>query len=251
MLRTTDSPDGDGELSHNLFGQRLGRKGRDTRGRIIAATERLLAGPPDKPISLSAVAREASLAMTTLYLYFSDLVELLLAMLEPVTASAEESHVALLRPHWPDELLDERCGEFVTAYHDFWVKHARLLHLRNSFADNHDERMGQHRISSSWPLIKLLVLQMGDEATASSPSTSTPTAAMATSLVIGVERLITVATGGIKTLQSEHISVHEHYLLDAQARLLALGIREGRKLHSQQRTTGSFFFALVPGITAK
>ena len=66
-------------LSHNLLGQRLGRKGRDTRERILAATQRLLDGPIDAPISLSAVAREASLGMTTLYLYFSDLTELLLA----------------------------------------------------------------------------------------------------------------------------------------------------------------------------
>jgi AcrR family transcriptional regulator len=70
-------------LSHNLVGQRLGKKGRDTRERILAATDRLLAGPPDTAISLSAVAREASLAMTTLYIYFNDLTELLLAVLDP------------------------------------------------------------------------------------------------------------------------------------------------------------------------
>ena len=52
-------------LSHNLLGQRLGRKGRDTRERILAATARLLLGPADNVISLSAVAREASLGMTT------------------------------------------------------------------------------------------------------------------------------------------------------------------------------------------
>jgi len=71
-------------LSHNLNGQRLGRKGRDTRARILAATNELLAGPIDTPISLSAVARQASLGMTSLYQYFTDLTELLLALLEPL-----------------------------------------------------------------------------------------------------------------------------------------------------------------------
>ena len=47
-------------VSHNLNGQRLGRKGRDTRARILAATNELLANSVDVPISLSAVAREAS-----------------------------------------------------------------------------------------------------------------------------------------------------------------------------------------------
>jgi hypothetical protein len=83
-------------LSHNLDGQRLGKKGRGTRERVLAATERLLAAPVDTGISLSAVAREASLGMTTLYLYFSDLTELLLAVLEPIMASAETSYVGHL-----------------------------------------------------------------------------------------------------------------------------------------------------------
>jgi len=226
MTRITNTPDAHVALSHNLVGQRLGRKGRDTRGRIIAATERLLAGPPDKPVSLSAVAREASLAMTTLYLYFSDLVELLLAVLEPVIASAEENHIALLREYWIEDSLDAHCLAFVTAYHKFWVRHARILHLRNNFADNNDERMGQHRINSSLPLIKLLILQMGGEPTVR----STPTTAMATVLVTGVERLVTVSTSGMVASQLEDLSSHTRNLLEAQARLVALGIREGRKL---------------------
>src|ERR1700761_2044010 len=90
-------------LSHNLLGQRLGKKGRDTRERILAATERLLAGPPDAPITLSAVAREASLGMTSLYLYFNDLTELLLAQLSTVVAQTEEAYAGHLRGHWPDE----------------------------------------------------------------------------------------------------------------------------------------------------
>src|ERR1700743_1868703 len=87
-------------LSHNLLGQRLGKKGRDTRDRILAATERLLAGPPDAPITLSAGAREASLGMTSLYLYFNDLTELLLAQLSATMSLARESYGDHLREHW-------------------------------------------------------------------------------------------------------------------------------------------------------
>src|SRR6201995_3065199 len=86
-------------LSHNLLGQRLGKKGRDTRERILAATERLLAGPPDAPITLSAVAREASLGMTSLYLYFNDLTELLLAQLSATMSLAREAYGDHLRGH--------------------------------------------------------------------------------------------------------------------------------------------------------
>ena len=230
-------------VSHNLVGQRLGRKGRFTRQRILAATERLLAGPADKPITLSAVAREASLAMTTLYLYFNDLSELLLAVLDPIIASAENSYIALLRNHWPDESLDECCMAFVAGYHEFWVRHTRILHLRNSFADNNDERMGQSRIDAVWPLMELLIRQMeGDPKVVNAP-----VAAMATVLLTGFERMITVATESrvMSTVErviamatdatgsrprTKNPTSHTEQVLEAQAKLLELGIREGRRI---------------------
>jgi|SRR5580658_163599 AcrR family transcriptional regulator len=226
-------------LSHNLVGQRLGRKGRETRERILAATERLLAGSRDTAISLSAVAREASLAMTTLYLYFNDLTELLLAVLEPIIASAEGSYLAHLRAAWPDDSLGEHCLNFVEAYHDFWVRHSRILHLRNSFADSNDERMRQHRIDASRPLIELIIIQIEDDPTVG----LSPAAGMATVLVTSVERIITMATDpwvlesqiAMATgewaahSQNWNPALHTRYRLQAVARLLELGINDGRR----------------------
>src|ERR1700740_1577328 len=124
----------DDSISRNLYGQRLGRKGRDTRDRIVTAADSLLARPEPVQITLSAVAREASLGMTTLYLYFSDLTELLLAVLEPVMITAEEAYLSRIRTRWDDERLGEECYEFMLAYHDFWARHTRILHLRNALA---------------------------------------------------------------------------------------------------------------------
>lgn len=211
-------------LSHNLDGQKLGSKGRDTRERVLAATHRLLA-EPDAVISLTAVAREASLGMTTLYLYFSDLTELLLAVLEPIMASAETSYVAHLREHWPDAALHEHCLEFVESYHAFWERHTRILHLRNSFADANDTRMRQFRIQVSQPLMHLLVRQMGgDPAIPRSPA-----AAMSTVLLTSIERLITVTTDvNFSSLLIDDPVAHIHSLLKAEARLLELGVRDCR-----------------------
>ena len=75
-----DRPRAADGLSHNLNGQRLGRKGRDTRDRIIAAATELLAEPGNAAFTLSAVARKAGLGMTSLYVYFKDLGELVLAL---------------------------------------------------------------------------------------------------------------------------------------------------------------------------
>lgn len=217
-------------LSHNLVGQRLGRKGRDTREKILAATQRLLANSGDVPISLSAVAREASLAMTTLYLYFSDLTELLLAILEPIMASAENFYVADLRTRWPDEALHEHCLRFVEAYAAFWQRHTRVLHLRNSFADANDARMREQRIRASQPIMQLLAFQMDAD-----PVTPHSTASgMATVLLTGVERLITVITdANFSTLPVADPDNHLRNLLRAEARLIELAIRDTRSCDAQ------------------
>lgn len=219
-------------LSHNLLGQKLGKKGRDTRERIISATKRLLAEPRDTPISMSAVARDASLAMTTLYLYFSDLTEILLAVLEPIMASAEESYMSHLRTRWPDDELGEHCLKFVQAYHAFWDRHSRVLHLRNSLADSNDKRMIQHRITSAQPIIALLVKQMdGDPGVFPTLSSN-----MASVMLTGVERLVTLATDAdFSALQIKDADSRVRELLAAEARLVELGIRD-RRMAAHQET---------------
>ena len=225
MVRAEPSTIEKESLSHNLLGQRLGRKGRDTRDRIMLATERLLAEPPGTPISLSAVAREASLGMTTLYLYFSDLPELLIAVLAPIMATAEDTYIAHLRSHWPDEELGAHCMTFVEAYHAFWLRNARILHLRNHYADNNDERMRLCRIAGSRNMIELFVHQMEGDA----GGHRTPAFDMGTVLLTGIERLITVTTdGNFRTMMTEDPTQHIRNLLQAEARLLELAIRDGR-----------------------
>jgi AcrR family transcriptional regulator len=214
-------------LSHNLLGQRLGRKGRDTRDRIIAATEKLLAEPPGTPISLSAVAREASLGMTTLYLYFSDLPELLLAVLAPIMATGEHSYIDPMRERWSDEELGEKCLRFVQAYYAFWVRNSRILHLRNAYADNNDERMRKSRVDSSRMIIELLVEQMDCSVTVA-PERS-PAHSMATVLLTGIERMITVATdANFRNFAPADPDPWIRSLMHAEARLLQLAIVDGR-----------------------
>jgi AcrR family transcriptional regulator len=212
-------------VSHNLLGQRLGRKGRDTRERILAATEKLLASPPGTAITLSAVAREASLGMTTLYLYFSDFTELFLAVLDNIMATAEECYVGRLRERWDDAVLGDHCVEFLQAYQAFWVKHSRALHLRNAFAYNNDQRVVDHRIAVSRPLLELLIRQMDGDPT----EEGTPASNMATVLYTGVERMITVTTDPtFPRIADANVEAHVRGLMRAEARLLELGLADGR-----------------------
>jgi AcrR family transcriptional regulator len=221
-------------LSHNLQGQRLGRKGRGTRARILAATERLLAAP-DGAVTLSAVAREAGLRIASLYLYFSDLSELLGAVLEPVMASAQDSYVAELGAHWPDEGLGERCRRFVQAYHGFWTEHTRVLHLRNALADRGDLRMWGFRLRGSQQLTPLLVRQME----ANPEMAASPHRFLASSLLIGLERMSTTITDPrFPEFASDATSrrpdagrlAETRGLIAAEAQIFALTIAHGRAL---------------------
>lgn len=210
-------------VSHNLNGQRLGRKGRVTRERIVAAAIELF-GDNEEPVTLGSVARRAGLGLTSLYNYFPDLTDLLLAVLEPVMATAESGYLAVLRDRWPDEQLYENCYAFVRSYHAFWARNSQLLHMRNSLADQHDERMMKHRITSTRPIIELLVWQMGRNVAPGQHSTS-----MASMVMTGIERSITLVTDHeLRALVGIPPELNDDRYLRAGASLLELAIRDAR-----------------------
>jgi AcrR family transcriptional regulator len=164
--------------------------------------------------------------MTSLYNYFSDLTELLLAVLEPVMASAEAAFIGMLRERWPDEELGERSRDFILAYYNFWSRHARLLHLRNSMADARDRRMMIHRVTATRPIISLVMEQMTGDVN----DPNSPFMPVATVLMTGIERTVTVATDvNLTGLFGEDARRPEGYYLLPAARMMELMIRDARR----------------------
>jgi AcrR family transcriptional regulator len=212
------------DVSHNLNGQRLGRKGRDTRDRIIAVAEEIISESPEPMITMSEVARRAELRMASLYVYFADVTALILALLEPVLATAEKEYVNILRDYWADEELGEKAHEFVEAYHRFWMKHSRLLHLRNHFSERNGMRLMEQRVRSAQPMLILLAKQIGSK----SEMRATPMSSMATVLFTGLERVVTVTTDRTVTSAGEGVPNPQSFLVEAEARLFELGIRDYR-----------------------
>ncbi|WP_298692821.1 TetR/AcrR family transcriptional regulator [uncultured Sphingomonas sp.] len=216
--------------SHNLLGQRLGRKGRDTRERVVAALHQLLATSPDVQPTLTAIAREAGVGMTTLYLYFSDLSELLLAALDPITREAR----LLIEQHchrWSDDILHDECLTFLEAHYRFWAKHSRILHLRNSFADAGDPRLLANRRAMSNPAIECFAHQIGIDAR----QVETTGSEHAIVLLTMVERMATITTDaniGFAPV-ALHAGASDAFvlrLLEAEASIMALtidGFRHG------------------------
>ncbi len=215
-------------VSHNLNGQKLGRKGRVTRERILAATVELIAESTDAPISLSAVARRAGLGMTSLYVYFADLTELLMAVLEPVMREAAEpgGYYNLLANYWSDDDLEDSCRAFVQAYFEFWKKHSRILHLRNSLSDQYDKRMMLARIRSAQPVIALFRKQL----VAEGKPIEQVGGDMASVLMTGLERAVTIATDDVsQAMFTPELGPRQTNVVEPLSRLMYLAVRDCRE----------------------
>ena len=213
-------------LLHNPQGQKLGRKGRITRERILVAAAKLIRESDDLQLSLSAIAREAGIGMTSLYNYFADITEVLIALLEQAMVGAEETYLAHLRTRWSDESLAKECQVFLEGFAQFWAQNANLPHLRNNVADQRDQRMIEHRVTATKEIISLLVAQMdgefeGGDGTAHSISST---------LYMGIERSISVSNNpDLPSNLPGPLRPDIDKFLGAHALLLDFGIRKMRR----------------------
>lgn len=216
-----------GKGAKNLQGQRIGRKGRDTRDRLVAAARHLIFDSEDGQLSLSAVAREASLGMSSIYTYFKDMTELVLAVLEPTVAQSEQAYIGLIRERWPDETLKENVSQFVIGFHDFWQDNSQLLHLRNQMADRGDMRMTAHRIQTAQPVMQLLSRQMDGPPNVGSGDPYD----MASVLFTGLERVVTMVTDyELRSNFPENINTrYDGGTIRQQAHLMTIAIADQRR----------------------
>ncbi len=214
-------------IIRNQNGQKLGKKGQLTRERILEAARKVMADGENEALTLSAIAREAGLGMTSLYVYFADLTELLLALFEPVMADAEAMYMDQLRGHWADEILEAECLSFVTSYYRFWSKHTQLMHLRHSMAEAGSRRMVKHRVEAAQPMVGLIAAQMEHE----TAEHRTPALGMATVLFMGLDRMVAVTTHQVLPHVVEgRFRPHVENFLKAEARLFYHGITDYRRI---------------------
>lgn len=217
------------EVSHNLFGQRLGRKGQETRERILSTALRLIEASNGLPITLSAVAREANVGMTTLYLYFPDLGDLMLAVVTRVSNFAGEAFEDRLLSRWPDESLRASCLGFLRSYYQFWTRHAQVLRMRNRYADVGDARFLEYRTRASHPIVRALIQQMDSDL----DDANTPTGGIATILLISFERLATIVCSPsfYSAIKDDGIYDESGFierLILSEAEIMTLAIRQQR-----------------------
>lgn len=130
-----------------LDGRSLGRRGAQTRGRLLDATARLLEDNGLRELRVVDIARAVDLSPATFYQYFPDVEAAVLAL--SIAVGEETSSLAgLLAEDWnqPDGLAFARrlVEDFITN----WDEHRAVLRTRNLAAQEGDERFRRVRNDS-------------------------------------------------------------------------------------------------------
>jgi AcrR family transcriptional regulator len=143
----------------NKYGQALGRKGAESRKRLLDSAKALLTRDPTAKLTPSGIAREAKLASQTFYLYFETVNEALLQLSEEAGEDMSSVLKELNGPWEPDSLY-LHCQQFVTAFARYWNRHREILNFRNFQADNGDIDFMRIRLCAAMPVINAIAARI-------------------------------------------------------------------------------------------
>jgi AcrR family transcriptional regulator len=128
----------------NLYGQSMGRKGTQTRERLIRATVNLLEKRSLRDVSVSDIATLAGTSSSSFYIYFADVTAAALAAAEGVEQITPEIE-AILGQTWTRSEGQAKAEALLDAYVNFASQHHAILRIRNLSADEGDKRFEEVR----------------------------------------------------------------------------------------------------------
>lgn len=141
--------------ARNLLGQKMGRKGRETRQKIMDAALELLKTSSYKDLSVSEIASEADLSNATFYVYFKDVEEVLYACVQAAALDLGELH-EILDADWEPGRVQDYVKRFVEVYNELWEKYRIELRVRNLEADQGNLRFLNLRIETTKDILQKL-----------------------------------------------------------------------------------------------
>lgn len=133
----------------------LGRKGAETRARLLRATKDLLETTSPFDITVAAIVKATKSVPGTLYVYFKDVADVIYAL----SVEASEDFAKMLDRHgeWfnhKDMFLEDSYA-FATEFCETWDRHKHVLHYQVLEADRGNRRFQELRTASALPVIKL------------------------------------------------------------------------------------------------
>jgi AcrR family transcriptional regulator len=180
----------------NLYGQKMGRKGAETRARLMTAATKLLEKRSIRDLSVSEIAAMAGTSSSAFYVYFDDVNEVALAVAESVEQITPEIE-SLLSQHWSRADAKAKATALLNAYAAFWHEHHAILRIRNLAADEGEKRFEDVRHASVSHIRELLCKRIAAANNGLDPASG------ASAVLVLVERVATIAR---LPLRSRHSS---------------------------------------------
>lgn len=141
--------------AQNLHGQKMGRKGRETRQKIMDMTLDMLSHRSYKDLTVSELAAETGVSSSTFYVYFEDIEDVLFACVEAAALDLDDLH-EVLEETWDHANLEAQVRKFVEVYNELWEKHRVELRIRNLEADQGNLRFLNIRIDTTKGILQKL-----------------------------------------------------------------------------------------------
>lgn len=195
-------------------GAPLGRKGIETRARLLEKTRELLEHVSPFNLTVAAITKAARTAAATFYVYFNDVQDVFYAL--SLDANREFEEMAGGHREWfaePCNFVSD-AQQFVDEFNAIWDRHRHALQYCNLESDRGNARFQDLRTANALPLIDRLA-QAGKRANPAEKARDAYADAIV--LLCSVERL--AATRHQYPADRPHLPPDE--LSRAQARVIA------------------------------
>lgn len=171
-----------------LDGRILGRRGMETRQRLLDATEELLREKGLRELRVVDIARRVGSSPATFYQYFKDADEAVLVLAWDLV-DAVGPVVEIIDGPWDAEQGFARARQLISAYVDLWDSHHAVMQVRNLAAEEGDRRFRDARVASVRQLTDHLRAVIAGSQDAGRVSARLDPYAAAASLVAMLERV--------------------------------------------------------------
>ncbi len=151
--------DASSNVKTNQQGQTLGRKGTQTRLKLLAATRKLLDSYSPVELTAVAIAKEAGTSSASFYMYFGDVRDALHALAAEAGADMVKVH-EVVQEDWTAGDLRDHALRMVERFNEIWDTHRQVLRFRNLEADRGDPRFEALRMATYVPFIDLVARQI-------------------------------------------------------------------------------------------
>jgi AcrR family transcriptional regulator len=125
-----------------------------TQQRLRRATARLLAQKSLRELKVADITTLAAVAPATFYIYFADVYEAVLAVIED--AYREQPDFAAMIDSFDQRTLAADVRAYVKAYLAYWDDHYAVLRVRNLTADEGDPRFRAARARALGPALRAM-----------------------------------------------------------------------------------------------